>query len=63
MSSDLLYGLPINSSWLFLGGWTALLIAASLIVFEREGRPQTEERNGVSCGQDRPSFTPIRMRS
>jgi len=36
MNFDQLYSYLIYSTWLFLGGWVALLLGASLAAFRRE---------------------------
>lgn len=37
MDFELLYSYLIFSTWLFLGGWVGLLVAASVAAFGREG--------------------------
>jgi len=36
MSSDFLYSCLMRSSWLFLGGWSLLLVAASFAAFHND---------------------------
>jgi hypothetical protein len=38
MNFDLLYSVLVFSTWLFLGSWVAILMAASVAAFGRDGR-------------------------
>jgi hypothetical protein len=36
MSVELLYSYLIESSWIVLGGWTVLIVLASIVAFRRD---------------------------
>jgi hypothetical protein len=42
MNSDSLYRLLMDSSWLFLSGWSVALVAVSVIAFRQEYRVRPE---------------------
>jgi len=47
MSVDALYSYLMRSGWIFLGGWTLLLLLAAVLVFRNESPEQTGPRVGM----------------